>query len=298
MNPVPLSFFYHWQNLPDNMYPNAMREFHDNGVRNLVITAWLLERMIHEPALTMTLKTMLRQADMRFFEAHGICSTGNDLVCTDRFRRPGMIADHKRAMGCAAELGCRTYTVHIGAYESVYFQTPNGELRPNGIEALEKLLPEAEKLGIVIAVENSYEIANTPDEVLYYVRYFNHPNLACCLDAGHANVMASGPGKSNEKYHPDVLEAWRGRVVQYDAALEKLAPWIVTMHLHDNNGFADQHSLPGAGVIDWNVLAAKIKTLPRLISLQSEVRNGPSASWSIRRLCETFRKLFPEYPTV
>ena len=294
---APISFFYHWQNIPDEMYPNVMREFHDNGVRNLVATQWLLERMIREPALPMSLKTMLRNTDMRFFEAHGICSTGNDLACTDRFRRPGMIADHKLAMGCAAELGCKTYVVHMGAYESVYFQTPNEELRPNVIEALEQLLPEAEKLGIVIALENSYEIANTPDEVLYYLRHFEHPSLACCLDVGHANVMAPGPGKSPDRYHPDVIDAWHGHVVQYDGALEAMAPWIVTMHLHDNNGFADQHNLPGTGTVDWTALAQKIKKLPRLISLQSEVKNGPSASWSIRKLCETFRKIFPDCPT-
>ena len=293
---VPISFFYHWQNVSENMYPNVMREFHDNGVANLVVTSWLLERIIHEPYLLMTLKTMLRNTGMRFFEAHGICSTGNDPACTDQFRRPDMIADHRRALQCASERGCRTYVIHIGAYESVYFQTPNELLRPNVIETLEKLLPEAERLGIVIAVENSYEISNTPDEVRYYIQYFNHPNLGCCFDAGHANVMASAPGKKLEKYHPDVLDAWHGRIVQYDGALEKLAPWIVTMHLHDNDGFSDQHSLPGTGTVDWNVMAAKIRTLPRLMSLQSEVKNGPSASWSIRRLCETFRQIFPDCP--
>ena len=294
---VPLSFFYHWQNIPEDMYPHVMREFHDNGVCNLVVTSWLLERIIHEPYLMMTLKTMLRNTGMRFFEVHGICSTGNDLVCTDRFRRPGMIADHKLAMACAAELGCKTYVIHIGAYESVYFQTPNDVLRPNGIAALEMLLPEAEKLGIVIAVENSYEISNTPDEVLYYVNYFRHPNIACCLDVGHANVMAPGPGKSYDRYSSELKDAWHGNIVQYAGALEKMAPWIVTMHLHDNNGFADQHGLPGCGTIDWPLLASKIETLPRLMSLQSEVANGPSASWSIRRLCETFQRIFPGHPT-
>lgn len=293
---VPLGFFYGWQNIPENMYPAIMREFHDNGVRNLVINDWLLERIIHEPYLMMTFKTMLRNTDMRISDVHGICSTGNDLVCTDRFRRPGMIADHKLAMACAAELGCKTYVVHIGAYESVYFRTPNEVLRPNGIEALEQLLPEAVKLGIVIAVENSYEIANTPDEVLYYIKYFNHPNIACCMDAGHANIMAPGPGKTDDRYHADLKEAWGGHIVQYDHAFEALAPWIVTMHLHDNNGFCDQHSLPGTGTVNWDELAKKIKTLPRLQSLQSEVKSGASSTWSIRRLCETFQRIFPDYP--
>lgn len=294
---VPLSFFHTWNKFPEEMYQNLMREFHDNGVRNLVMTGELLARIIKEPYLMMSLKTMLRNTDMRFFEAHGLWSTGNDLVCTDRFRRPGMIADHKLAMACAAEAGCKTYVIHPGAYESVYFRTPNEELRPNCIDALEQLLPEAEKLGIIIALENSYEISNTPDEILYYIKHFNHRNLACCLDVGHAHIMAAAPGKTTDKYSNELKNAWRGNIIQYDNAFEKLSPYIVTMHLHDNNGFADEHKLPGLGTVDWIALTRKIKTLPRLLSLQSEVKNGPSASWSIRRLCETFQQIFPDNPT-
>ena len=291
---VPLSYFYAWDKIPFEMFPNMMREFQDNGAKHLVITDFMLENMIRDPQYLLSLRKHMFDTKMEFFECHGLWSRGNDMVCIDKCRRPGLIADHKLAMSYAAELGCKTYVMHIGAYESVFFSTPNEELRPNGIEVLEQLLPHAEKLGIIIAVENSYEISNTPDEALYYVEHFKHPNLGCCMDVGHANIMAPGEGKTNDRYHADLLEAWHGKVVQYENAFEKMAPYIVTMHLHDNDGFGDHHWLPGYGTINWEELASKIATLPRLQTLQCEVRMGAGVPWTIRKVCETMQKIFPE----
>ncbi len=290
----PISFFYSWENISESLYPSVMREFRDNGAKHLVINDFLLGRIIHDPHCLPRLRKFQHDAGINFFEVHGLWSTGYDLVCTDRSRRPGLIADHKLAMNYAAEMGCRTYVIHIGAYESVFFRTPNSELRPNGIAVLEQLLPEAEKLNLVIAVENSYEISNTPDEVLYYIRHFDNPHIGCCFDSGHANIMEPAPGKTQDRYCDDLKEAWENHVVQYRDAFKKLSPYIVTVHLHDNNGFQDQHSLPFTGTVDWGKLASGLASLPRLQSIQSEVRTGTTAEWSIRRLCETFASIFRE----
>ncbi len=291
---IPLTFFYEWENLDVKLYGNIMREFKDNGAEYLVINDSMLKKIISDPMYLLNLRKLQYDIGIKFFEVHGLWSRGWDPCCTDFPRRPGIIADHKLAMNYAAELGCKTYVMHIGAFESVFFRTPNEELRANAVQVFEQLIPEAEKLGLVIAVENSYEISNTPDEVLYYINYFNHPNLACCFDAGHANIMTPGPGKTNDQYSFEVKEAWADNVVQYENAIEKLSPHIVTMHLHDNSGFGDEHSLPFTGTLDWQALTEKIAKLPRLMSLQSEVKTGATSSWSIRKLCETFRKLFPE----
>ena len=199
-----------------------------------------------------------------------------------------MIDDHKRAMNYCAESGCKTYTVHMGAFESVFYQTPNDVLRPLVLDSLENLLPLAEKLDLVIALENSYERSNTPVEVAYYIEHFNSPFIQCCLDVGHANLMAPAPGKKREKYFQEMDWAWGEKIDEYEGAYQRLAPYIVTCHLHDNDGYSDAHRLPGEGTIDWADLIPKIKRCPHLISMQTEVTTTGIA---IGKLVETFNKI-------
>ena len=87
MSRVPLSFFFHWQNLQENMYPNVMREFHDNGVRNLVLTEYLLSRIIKEPTLLMTSKTLLRDTDLQIVQIMAQCGFQNQSSFNRVFRK-------------------------------------------------------------------------------------------------------------------------------------------------------------------------------------------------------------------
>ena len=201
---IPLAFFYSWQHVTDSMIPNIMAEFKWHGVDNLVFTDYLLRRVVDEVRFWSLLHRHAVLQGINLIEAHGLLGQGNDLCCPEKGRRSGMIEDHKRAMNYCAESGCKTYTVHIGAYESVFYKTPNEVLRPLVLDALENLLPTAEKLDLVIAVENSYERSNTPDEVAFYIEHFNSPYIQCCLDVGHAHLMAPAPDKKRDKYFPEM----------------------------------------------------------------------------------------------
>ena len=155
---------------------------------------------------------------------------------------------------------------------------------------LEKLIPAAEKLGIIIAIENSFEPSNTPDEVLYFLNYFNTPVLGCCFDTGHANIMAKTPGKDPAKYASYMNVCWKNGVVEEADAFGKLAPHIVTCHLHDNHGQYDDHDLPGNGNIDWQHVMPTLARAPKLQCIQNEV--APiSNRIPIAALCRTFDRL-------
>ena len=79
---------------------------------------------------------------------------------------------------------------------------------------------------------------------------------------------------------------------QYPDALEKLSPYIVTCHLHDNDGYSDGHQLPGRGTANWDKIVAGIKKCPNLRSIQSEVVITPDLS--IGELTAKFNSLFGE----
>ena len=286
---IPLAYFYSWNHVSDAMIPNIMAEFKWHGVDHLVFTNFLLSRIINDFSFWTLLHRNAVKQGINLVEAHGLLGQGNDLCCPEKGRRPGMIEDHKRAMNYCAESGCKTYTVHMGAYESVYYKTPNEVLRPLVLDALENLLPTAESLGLVIAVENSYERSNTPDEVAFYIEHFNSPFIQCCLDVGHAHLMSPGPDKKREKYFAEMDWAWGEKIEEYTGAWERLAPYIVTCHLHDNDGYSDAHQLPGVGTIDWKKVISQIKRSPNLISMQTEVITANGLP--IAKLVQTFRNL-------
>ena len=286
----PLAYYYSWEHVPDSMIPNIMAEFSWHGAKNLVFSHIWATRILGEPQFSSRLTRMARNAGLNIVEIHAPLGQAYDLCCPDRGRRASLIEDHKRSMAYAADSGCKTYTIHIGAYESVFYKTPNQVLRPFALDTLEKLLPEAEKLGIVVAVENSYERSNTPDEVAFYVEHFRSEYIGCCFDVGHAHLMAPAPGKLRSRYFAEMDWAWGKKIETYANAYERLAPHIVTCHLHDNDGYSDAHNLPGTGTIQWKTLIPKLKKSPRLISMQTEVRTVPTAL-TIAGLCDTFQNL-------
>ena len=293
MNNKPI--FSHYCDLnraSDELLPSMLAELKDNGVRNLVFLDPWITRLLKEPEFIGTLKYHLRN-DFNFFDMHAPYGEAYDLACMSKGRREELVKDHIRALGYAADLGCKTYTIHIGAYYSVFFHTPNDVLRPLAVRTLEKLIPAAEKYGIILAVENAFERSNTPEEVMYYVNYFNHPNVKCCFDNGHALIMTDYPGKSGyDNYMTE--EVWSNQMKFFNNAFEMMAPAMVTCHLHDNSGFSDQHLLPGLGTEKWDILTGKLRSAaPALLSIQSEA-SVLGKGHSIRHSVETYRKLFPD----
>lgn len=290
--PAILTFYCDWDRCPDNMLGSCFAEFRDNGAENLVFSSVWMSRVLREPSFFGFLKNVAR-GKIRFMEMHSVYGESYDLASMVTARREGLIRDHIRSMQYAADLGCRTYTVHVGAYDSVVDHVPNEVLRPLAVESLEKLLPAAEKLGMIIAVENAFERSNTPEEVMYYVDHFRHPNIRCCFDCGHANIMDTFPGKgAYGHYMTDTV--WSGRIEHCSDAFERMAPAMVTCHLHDNDGYSDQHMPPGMGCVDWELLAKKLRNdAPELLTIQTE--SGIfSKGVSIRDTVERFRRIFPE----
>ena len=162
-------------------------------------------------------------------------------------------------------------------------------------DALSQILPAAEKLGITVCIENIWFPTSTPEVLLGIKEKFPTDALGFCYDAGHANLCAKG------HLYPDggsYGKAWNmiygTQPVPDDKICEKMLPHIVNCHLHDNDGNGDQHFGPGCGNVDWPHIAGLLRKAPRLKNIQSEVIVPNRADVSVRKLCESFRNLFPE----
>lgn len=286
---IRVSHFAAWNVIPDCLIENFMAELAAAGAGYISLMSRQLARMLSEPGYVAELKTTLAGLGLSMHDAHGLLGPLYDLDIPDRHAE--LIDEHKRALGFCAELGVRTYTLHVGG--APWCRRPDPcdleELRSNAFDTLDHILPEAEKYGIILAVENSFEPVNAPDEVLRYLRHFDSPFLGCCYDTGHANIMdAHGKdlARYKETFHSIV---WREHIALEEDALGKLAPYVVTCHLHDNGGYTDEHVLPGTkgGTIDWNPLMKRLCACPKLESIQNEA-NFATQHVTAREVCRIY----------
>jgi len=119
-------------------------------------------------------------------------------------------------------------TWHYVNYEDIWMQ--------NALDTLEKLVIVAEKLGILLVLENVFE----PGPEIHR-KIFDHIRssyLGFCLDVGHQNVFAAKG-----------LSFW----------LDSLGDWLKQLHLHDNHGRRDEHLRLGSAGVDFDFLFKWLK---------------------------------------
>lgn len=109
-----------------------------------------------------------------------------------------------------------------------------GEFSNFGKTRLLRILSECEKNNVYLAVEN-IDFEHPFIEIFENV---HHPYLKFCYDSGHNNCFDK----------------------DFDY-LSKYGDKLVCLHLHDNNGIRDQHTLNQFGTIDWDKLAQKLAKL-------------------------------------
>lgn len=179
---------------------------------------------------------------------HGVETQPCDLSEADADAHAAMVTAHATLMENVAELGCRTYVVHLGAAP----QDGNKEAAWGRVrKAVDELGTRAEALGVALALENGMQgYLATNNDLLSFVAEYDHPAVGICYDSGHAHIM-------------------EGAAV----VLEAFSSYVVTAHLHDNDGTADQHLVPGQGTLEWQPVVEELARCPRLIHAEIEAAN-------------------------
>lgn len=108
-----------------------------------------------------------------------------------------------------------------------------GEESSIGYNRIERILEVCKKVDVPIAVENLD--TNQSLFVSIFEKYGNNPYLKFCYDCGH-----------NHCFDPE-----------FDY-LSKYGDKLICLHLHDNKGDKDSHTLNKYGNIDWDALAVKL----------------------------------------
>lgn len=170
-------------------------------------------------------------AGLEIFQMHGPWPTCDT---TEQSRAEGWDAFHRCVYACHV-LGTKHMILHP--------QMPYGRNAPETdpdyaeeltVALLRDLLPDCEKYGVILCLENMpflKQRISTMDRIAQAVKKVNSPYAGICLDTGHVNVFA-------------------GRNLGDDVRIA--APYLKTLHVHDNDGKGDRHMLPYLGTADWD----------------------------------------------
>jgi sugar phosphate isomerase/epimerase len=288
-----ISHFYDWHNLPDSIVEDLMAEFSWNGAKYLTINGHQLDQHIDDAAEYLKVFAgHMKAQGLETRDAHAPAGNLWDLNIDDVDQRKKIVAVHSMYLEMLAQLGVHTYTMHVGTRDYMPpFCCELPPLRELAADMLEKLLPVAEKNQVILAVENSFEATNAPDEVIALVSRFKSPWLRCCFDTGHALRMADFEKRKLNLYRPGYIEeSWHGHIILEKDAYAKMKPFTVTAHLHDNNGYSDEHKLAFAGRTDWQKVLSELRDTPSLFSIQNEMAHSKHHI-PIRQACEIFAQI-------
>ena len=287
---LPMTYIYEFGDISADHRRFILAEFAANGVRHMVLADDLIQQIMIRPTMSDELQKDLASFGMTFVDAHAPFSPKLDLNCPFPEYQKQMIARHNLTISICAEMGVKAVTIHVGNTNIPETAAlPLDTHLDNICRALDGILPLAEDLGVIVAIENIWFMTNTPEFLWKIKSRFPTDALGFCYDSGHANLMAKGHmypnGVANRAWrnYANIEPRWD------DQVLEKLLPQVVCCHLHDNDGSDDFHRRPGLGNIDWDHILSVLKTAPRLVSVQSEVL-GRHALQPISETAKAFRE--------
>ena len=163
----------------------------------------------------------------------------------ERGRRLAAVDEIRRALDLSEHLPFRLMVLHLGSSRD--------EADPRRFDAafssLEHLCLFAKQRGVTIALENTPGQLATPANLRQFITDTRLTDLRLCFDIGHAHL---GDG---------VLPG-----------LEIMRDLVVTAHVHDNDGFKDEHLPPFDGAIEWNAALAVLSAIqsPLVLELKEQ----------------------------
>lgn len=273
---VPLSWcLYAKTPFADDFYM-ALDKAAEGGAKNVVLHNGVVRYLTRNMSDTAKLLKEAEKRGLVITDAHAPFAPNENLGYPVERDRKWIHELQKDSLRVCGMLGVKTLTMHIGRlcfHPDIAESTPDS-VRKYTLECLDELLPVAEENKVVIALENLFHPTATSDELPDYIEHYGNPQyLGICFDAGHANVVEAEETKTPDQMDEMIKLAWPDRTITYRTnCIEKMLPYIVTTHLHDNNGRGDHHQMPGInGNINWERICNALATAPRLVTHQSEV---------------------------
>ncbi len=193
----------------------------------------------------------LRGLGLRLLDIHASDGREKNWTSEREYERLAGVELVRNRIDMAAAQGADAIVMHVPD-----FTDPLGEDRrwAQLLKSLDALEPYARERRVRMAIENGSDNSVATIERLYGL--YGPDYLGMCYDCGHGNLTGHGLDQ-----------------------LERLKDRLYVVHLHDNDGTADQHNLPFTGTVDWPRLAGLLanSSYRKPISMESNMhRSGIS----------------------
>jgi sugar phosphate isomerase/epimerase len=191
----------------------------------------------HDERVLTELEGHLADAGLRAHSVHAPIADGlrngewgaaYSVATGDDTARRAAVDETALAVRAAHRLGARYVVLHLGVPASLQVDARDNRMDA-AIRSVEEIHAVAEPFGVRLALEViPNPLADAAGLVGLLEDRLDLPGLGICLDTGHALLLG------------DVADA-----------VESASGHLVTTHLHDNDGKADDHLVPFDGAIDW-----------------------------------------------
>ena len=154
------------------------------------------------------------------------------------------------ALKNSSYLGVRNIIIHPLQHLRYYTGENVEALFEMNMEFYMKLIPCCEEYGITICTENMWQCygdsskiwdstCSRSEEFVRYIDGVASPYLKACVDIGHTVLVGENPARM----------------------LKALGSRVAALHVHDNDGIHDSHTLPFHGIIKWDEVAKALKDI-------------------------------------
>ncbi|MBI3985597.1 MAG: sugar phosphate isomerase/epimerase [Lentisphaerae bacterium] len=191
----------------------------------------------------------LKQYGLKLLDLHASHGVEKKYMSVFEYERLAGVELVKNRLDMTARLGGGVIILHI-TYSPA--QDRHEDLSMEQLRrSLDTLEPYARKRRVRIAIENG-----TFPRIVELFADYGPGFLGLCYDSGHGNALGGGSGL-------DHLDRWKER--------------LISLHLHDNDGTADQHKPPFTGTVDWPRLARIIafSSYDQCVSMESNMNVYP-----------------------
>jgi len=159
-------------------------------------------------------------------------SLGHDVAAKDPSVRKSAIEFNKVLFQGAKDIGAKYMVAHLYGW-NVEGRSAD-ETMSLAKDAIMEYLPEAERTGVKIAIENLFGSWSVK-QINQLIDEIDHPLLGICFDTGHAAVYG------------DVI-----------SELRLCGSRLIGLHLHDNHFIKDEHFVPFRGKINWKAFISTL----------------------------------------
>ncbi|MCC6804207.1 MAG: sugar phosphate isomerase/epimerase [Anaerolineae bacterium] len=160
-------------------------------------------------------------------------------VCRGRFRH---------ALRIAHELGGKIVILHANFIAAIRTESYRTGWHARSVTFWADIAEYAQQLGVTVAIENMWEF--DPDIIGDVLKEIDHPYLRACIDIGHAHLYSE---------------------VTFTRWLDTLKPYLVHLHVNNNDGSMDFHGGLAGGFLDYPHLLGMVRALPNPPSITMEM---------------------------